>query len=128
MDFDAIISSDDASIYDVVTNAPGVKEGLPLTEDMLLHWPSGHLFGMTEDAGMGWIPSRLDRKRYLILGNQGGIRSPDGTPVALGYHTGHWELGLLMQEAADEFKKLGVIPYAAYCTIHAMAAHREPLA
>lgn len=116
MDFDAIISSDDASIYDVVTNAPGAKEELPLTEDMLLHWPSGHLFGMTEDAGMGWTPSELDRKRYLILGNQGGIRSPDGTPVALGYHTGHWELGLLMQEAAEEFKKLGVIPYAAYCT------------
>jgi len=116
MDFDAIISSDDASIYDVVTNAPGAKERLPLTEDMLLNWPSGHLFGMTEDAGMGWTPSELDRKRYLILGNQGGIRSPDGTPIALGYHTGHWELGLLMQAAADEFKKLGMIPYAAYCT------------
>ncbi len=116
MNFDAIVSSDDASIYDVVTNAPGSEKKLPITEDMLLHWPSGHLFGMTEDAGMGWTPSELDRKRFLILSNQGGIRSPDGTPIALGYHTGHWELGLLMQEAADEFKKLGVIPYAAYCT------------
>ncbi len=32
---------------------------------------------------------------YLILSTHGGVRAPDGTPVALGYHTGHWEVGLL---------------------------------
>ena len=38
-------------------------------------------------------------KQFLILSTQGGIRAPDGSPIALGYHTGHWEVGLLMQEA-----------------------------
>jgi len=116
MDFHGIVSSDDAGIYDVETKAPGPEGSLPLTEEMLRYWPSGHLFGMTEDAGMGWPPSELDRKRFLILSNQGGIRSHDGEPIALGYHSGHWELGLMMQAAADEFRKLGTIPYAVYCS------------
>lgn len=104
------------NIYNVKTNAPGPDGALPLTEEMLLDWPSGHLFGMTEDAGMGWPPSELDREQFLILANQGGIRSSDGKPIALGYHTGHWELGLLMKAAAEEFRSLSVIPYAAYCS------------
>ena len=116
MNFDAIVSSDNSSIYDVITNAPGTQARLPLTEDMLINWPSGHLFGMTEDAGMGWTPSELDRKQFLILSNQGGLRAPDGSPVALGYHSGHWELGLMMQAAAEEFKRLGMLPYAGYCS------------
>ena len=36
--------------------------------------------------------------------------------MALGYHTGHWEVGLLMEEAAREITRLGGIPYAAYCS------------
>src|SRR5262249_43169536 len=46
----------------------------------------------------------------------GGIRAADGTPIALGYHTGHWEVGLLMDAAAKELKSLGAVPFAAYCT------------
>ncbi|HWC99054.1 MAG TPA: YjhG/YagF family D-xylonate dehydratase, partial [Candidatus Sulfopaludibacter sp.] len=53
---------------------------------------------------------------FLILSTHGGIRAADGTPVALGYHTGHWEVGLLMDAAAKELKSLGAIPFAAYCT------------
>jgi putative YjhG/YagF family dehydratase len=34
----------------------------------------------------------------------------------LGYHTGHWEVGLLMQAAAEELKCLGAVPFAGYCT------------
>src|SRR5262249_16429431 len=44
------------------------------------------------------------------------IRDANGAPVALGYHTGHWEVGLLMDAAAKELKSLGAIPFAAYCT------------
>ncbi len=50
-----------------------------------------------QDVGMGWKPVELGRMEFLILSTQGGMRDPDGTPVALGYHTGHWEVGLLVQ-------------------------------
>ena len=49
---------------------------------------------------MGWDPAELGRKQFLILSTHGGVRAPDGTPIALGYHTGHWEIGLLVQAAA----------------------------
>jgi putative YjhG/YagF family dehydratase len=85
---------------------------------MLLHRPSGETFGLAQDAGMGWDPAALggSAKEFLILSTHGGIRAADGTPVALGYHTGHWEVGLLMDAAAKELKSLGAIPFAAYCT------------
>jgi putative YjhG/YagF family dehydratase len=83
---------------------------------MLLERPSGDLFGLSLDAGMGWNPAELGRKEFLILSTQGGIRAPDGKPVALGYHTGHWEVGLLMQAAAEELKGRGFIPFAGFCT------------
>ncbi len=75
---------------------------------------SGELFGWTQNAGMGWSPAAMLGKQFLILSTQGGIRAPDGTPIALGYHTGHWEVGLLMQEAAQEFTAARAIPFAAY--------------
>ncbi|MBI4602634.1 MAG: YjhG/YagF family D-xylonate dehydratase, partial [Planctomycetes bacterium] len=67
-------------------------------------------------AGMGWDPSELGRKELLILSTHGGLREPDGRPVALGYHTGHWEVGLLVEAAAREIRALGGMPFAAYCT------------
>jgi len=94
----------------------GPQGTIALTEEMLLHSPSGNLFAKSQNAGMGWNPSELDRKEFLILSTQGGIRASDGTPIALGYHTGHWEVGLLMQAAAEELKSLGHIPFAAFCT------------
>ncbi len=36
--------------------------------------------------------------------------------MALGYHTGHWEVGLLMDAAAKELKGAGAVPFAGYCT------------
>ena len=114
--FDEILDSQDPGIYDLQTNAAGPEGSLPLAEEMLLNWPSGDIFAMTQNAGMGWAPAELNRKQFLLLSTQGGIRAPDGTPIALGYHTGHWEIGLLMQEAAHEFKALGAIPFAGYCS------------
>src|SRR6202044_3557892 len=73
-------------------------------------------FGWSQAAGMGWDPATLGSREILILSTHGGIRAADGTPVALGYHTGHWEVGLLMDAAAKQLKSLGAIPFAAYCT------------
>src|SRR4051794_10019177 len=74
---------------------------LPLTEDDLLNAPSGNLFGLTKNVGMGWRADELGRSQYLILSTHGGLRAEDGSPLALGYHTGHWEINLLVREAAD---------------------------
>jgi len=83
---------------------------------MLIQRPSGDVFGWSQNAGMGWDPAALGGPEFVILSTHGGIRAADGTPVALGYHTGHWEVGLLMDAAAKELKSLGAVPFAAYCT------------
>ena len=83
---------------------------------MLREWPSGHLFGLTQNAGMGWSPAEMLGPQVLILSTQGGIRDPDGAPIALGYHTGHWEVVLLAQAAATRLKQLNAVPFAAFCT------------
>ena len=94
------------------TKADGPAGALPLTDEMLRHWPSGDLFSLSQNAGMGWEAHAAARDPFLILSTQGGLRAPDGTPIALGYHTGHWEIGLLVQEAAEELKQQGVVPFA----------------
>ena len=116
IEFDKIVASDDSEIYTCQTNASGPQGSLPLTEEMLLNLPSGDVFALSQNVGMGWSPAELNRKQFLILSTQGGIRASDGTPIALGYHTGHWEVGLLMQAAASELKSLGAIPFAGYCS------------
>ena len=103
-------------LFDVPTRAKGPAGTLPLTPEMLRNRPSGDLFGLSQDAGMGWNPAALGGKEYLILSTHGGIRAADGTPIALGYHTGHWEVGLLMEAAAREFSSAGAVPFAGACT------------
>src|ERR671936_1294493 len=95
-----------ADIFEVQTKAAGPAGRLPLTEEMLLNRPSGDIFGLTQNAGMGWEPSEVGRKQFLILSTQGGLRAADGKPIALGYHTGHWEISLLVEAAAREFRRL----------------------
>ena len=107
-----LLGSDSGSTYQLRSKAPGPTGTLPLDADMLLHQPSGNLFGWTQNAGMGWNPAELGRKQFLILSTEGGRRAPDGSPIALGYHTGHWEIGLLVEAAAREFKRLKGIPFA----------------
>ncbi|HZP81774.1 MAG TPA: YjhG/YagF family D-xylonate dehydratase [Chthonomonadaceae bacterium] len=104
------------SLYAVQTKAPGPQGELPLTPEMLLERPSGDVFALSQNAGMGWDPRKLTGRQFLLLSTQGGLRNPDGSPVALGYHTGHWEVGLLMQAAAEELAALGCIPFAGYCS------------
>ena len=102
--------------FQVQTKADGPAGSLPLTDEMLRNWSSGDLFGMTQNAGMGWVPAELLGPQYLILSTQGGLRNEDGSPTALGYHTGHWEVGLLVRAAAQYLKQQGAVPFAAYCS------------
>src|SRR5262245_42124513 len=111
-----LLGADDSALYDIQTSARGPAGELPLTDEILRTWSSGDLFGLTQAAGMGWKPQDLLGPQYLILSTQGGVRAPDGTPIALGYHTGHWEVGLLVQAAAREVKALGGVPFAAFCS------------
>ena len=112
----SVFDSAEQGIYQIRTRAPGPAGQLPLTEDMLRNRPSGDLFGLSQNVGMGWVPEEAGRKQFLILSTQGGLRAPDGKPLALGYHTGHWEIGLLVQAAAEEFRRLQLIPFAGFCS------------
>ena len=96
------------------TSAPGPSGELPLTEALLRDSPSGDLFGWTQNAGMGWKPSEMGRPEVLILSTTGGLRRPDGTPEALGFHTGHFEVILQVAEAAKRLRAIGAIPFAGY--------------
>lgn len=116
LDKESILTSQDEKIYDIETRAAGPAGELPFTGSFLTDSSSGDIFGWSQDAGMGWDPGELGRKEFLILGTKGGIRSSDGNPIALGYHTGHWEIGLLMEEAADEIRQLESIPFAGFCS------------
>jgi putative YjhG/YagF family dehydratase len=98
------------------THAPGPGGALPITAEMLLTQPSGNLFGLSQNAGMGWEPARLLDPEFLILSTHGGMRAQDGTPIALGFHTGHWEVGLLVAEAARELRGRHAVPFAGACT------------
>src|SRR5919202_4104573 len=111
-----LLEGGDTRMFDVQTRAAGPPGALPLTEEMLREWPSGDVFGLSQNAGMGWEPARLRQKEFLILSTQGGIRAPDGRPIALGYHTGHWEVGLLMAAAAETLRADGFTPFAGFCT------------
>ncbi|MCY4020858.1 MAG: YjhG/YagF family D-xylonate dehydratase [Chloroflexi bacterium] len=98
------------------TRGQGRDGKLPLDADMLLAEASGNLFAMTQNVAMGWHPEEVNREQYVILSTQGGLRAEDGAPVALGYHTGHWEIGLLARAAAETLRGKNAIPFAVYCS------------
>ncbi len=114
--FEEVLGADRDVIGDTRLYGEGPQGQLPLTADMLLNEPSGNLFGLTQNVGMGWLPEEVGRSQYLILSTHGGMRAEDGSPIALGYHTGHWEVNLLVREAAKTLREQGTIPFAAYCT------------
>jgi putative YjhG/YagF family dehydratase len=112
----SVLETSTLKLDDVATHAPGPRGLLPITPEMLLTAPSGNLFGLSQNAGMGWEPQKLLGTEVLILSTHGGLRAPDGTPIALGFHTGHWELGALVAEAAITLKSLDAVPFAGACT------------
>jgi putative YjhG/YagF family dehydratase len=111
-----LLDSGQLSLYEVITAGAGPQGKLPLTDDLLRHQPSGHAFGMSQDVGMGWSASAVDGPQYVLLSTLGGVRADDGRPIALGYHTGHWELVLALKAAAEEISSAGGVPYAGHCT------------
>ncbi len=104
------------SAQNVATKGEGPQGKLDLTDSMLRNWPSGDLFGLTQNAGMGWDPQMMGGPQFLLLSTMGGMRAENGQPIALGYHTGHWEVGLQVRAAAETITAAGGIPYAAYCS------------
>jgi putative YjhG/YagF family dehydratase len=112
----SLFPADSPDLLRVTTRQPGPAGSLPITPDDLLHRPSGDIFGLSLNVGMGWRVADLRQPEVLILSTQGGIRQPDGSPLALGYHTGHWEVGLLMEAAAAELRSVGITPFAGFCT------------
>lgn len=110
------IFSSDPGIYRIETKGVGPSGSLPLTDELLRSSPSGDLFGLTQNVGMGWDPASSNGKSFLVLSTLGGLRAADGSPVALGYHTGHWEIGLQVQAAAEELRRQQTVPFAAYCS------------
>ena len=113
---DELLGGAQTGFYQVATHAAGPAGHLPITETQLRDSPSGDLFGLSQNAGMGWPAQDMLRPQVLMLSTQGGVRAPDGTPTALGYHTGHWEVGLLTQAAAETLRNLGALPFAGYVT------------
>jgi putative YjhG/YagF family dehydratase len=112
----SVLETADPNLLSIATHAQGPAGVLPLSAEMLLTQPSGNLFGLSQNAGMGWDPNRLLDPEFLILSTHGGLRAENGEPIALGFHTGHWEVGLLVAEAARELKTLHAVPFAGACT------------
>ncbi len=111
-----LLDSRDPGIFELTSTVKGPGGKLPLTDDLLRHAPSGDLFGWSQNVGMGLNPEFLGRKEFLILSTHGGLRAADGSPVALGFHSGHWEVGLLVEAAAKEFSRVGTLPFAGAVT------------
>ena len=112
---DAVLGSAEA-VASARLAGEGPTGSLPLTPEMLRERPSGDIFGLTQDVGMGWSAAALTGPQFVIVSTLGGLRGNDGKPLALGYHTGHWEIGLLVREAAETLRERGAIPFAAYCS------------
>ncbi|MFC5862302.1 YjhG/YagF family D-xylonate dehydratase [Acidicapsa dinghuensis] len=111
-----MLETEGLSFDAVRTHAAGPAGQLPITPEMLLHQPSGNLFGLSLNVGMGWNPAKLLGPEVLILSTHGGLRDADGKAIALGFHTGHWEVGLLVAEAARQLAAMDAVPFAGACT------------
>ncbi|MBH59989.1 MAG: YjhG/YagF family D-xylonate dehydratase [Dehalococcoidia bacterium] len=102
--------------WDFLTHAEGPKGKIEFTHEQLISEPSGNLFAQSQNTGMGWDPKKLWGTQFMILSTLGGMRSDDGEPIALGHHTGHFELGMLIETVANQIKEDDGIPYSAYCS------------
>ncbi len=108
-----LLETSDA-IYQVRSHADGPAGSLPLTPEILRERPSGDVFGMTQDAGMGWEAANVLGPHVMIVSTMGGLRNTDDSPVALGLHSGHFELELQVRAAAEQVAELGGMPYATF--------------
>ena len=97
---------------DVRTKGDSQLGMLPFTRQMLAEKPSGDHFGLIQKAAMGIPPSKVLAPEFMIVSTLGGLRAEDGTPLAVGLHTGHFELGMLVESASEQFRNQKRIPHA----------------
>ena len=62
-------------VYQVPSRGQSPAGSLPLTDQMLREWPSGDLFGLTQNAGMGWPLREMLGPQCLIISTAGGMRA-----------------------------------------------------
>ena len=60
-------ASSDETIFEIKTTAPGAQGELPLTEEMLLNRPSGDIFGLSQNAGMGNTSTMRGTRRLIAI-------------------------------------------------------------
>ena len=109
-----IFETKKSQIFQIRTSGDSRQGKLPVSPKTLRESPSGDLFGMVQNTGMGVPTADSNQKEVLILSTMGGLRNDSGEPMALGYHTGHFELDALIREAAQEFQQNGILPFAGY--------------
>ena len=109
-----ILDSGDSDIFNIRTSVDSSRGKLPISAQELKRAPSGDIFGAIQSMGMGAHPDDVNKNQFLILSTLGGLRSDAGKPIALGYHTGHFELDALVRAAAREITKLGGLPFAGF--------------
>ena len=112
MTIEKMFTPQDDAFYAVITHAAGRRRAAadPADADGI---PSGNLFGMTQNAGMGWDANKLTGKEVLIIGTRRHPRR-GRTPGRAGLPHRHWEIGMQMQAAAKEITRNGGIPFAAF--------------
>ena len=84
------------ALADILFGDYGPSGRLPLTAEMLRQEPSGNLFGLTQNVGMGWSAGALEGPQYLIVSTLGGLRAlasiganvPNGGDFGSGAKTG----------------------------------------
>ena len=84
---------------------------------MLLDRPSGDLFGLTQNAGMGWDPRELGRPQFLILSHPG--RHPRARRPADRARLPHRPLGGRPADAGGRrasCARLECLPFAGFVT------------
>ncbi|MBN1479248.1 YjhG/YagF family D-xylonate dehydratase [candidate division KSB1 bacterium] len=114
MNINQIFESNNPRIYHIRTSIQPDRGKLPLSAETFHNASSGTLFGAIQNAGMGMPPTDVHKKHFLILSTLGGMRTSTGRPIALGYHTGHFELDALVRAAADTLWHLDSLPFAAF--------------
>ena len=115
--FSSVIDSGARICFRVATHAPGPAGALPITPEMLLNAalrkslrPHARTPAWDGSRRACSIPSSSSSARTAVCARR------TAAPIALGFHTGHWEVGLLVAEAARELKALRAVPFAGACT------------
>ncbi len=105
--------ADLAHYKEAITSTNGIPGMLPFMPAELLE-QGGKIFGRIQDHAMAQGSKQFSSggHQFVIISTAGGMRDKDGQTLALGLHTGHFELNALKEAAAKEMLLLGAIPYS----------------